>query len=45
MTKYRIFSKSILADNITEDEVYIILEQLRDANPELICENKVISWA
>ena len=38
MTKYRIFSKSILADNITEDEVYVILEQLRDANPEIIYE-------
>tara|TARA_B100000780_G_C20732588_1_gene291072 strand:- start:210 stop:383 length:174 start_codon:yes stop_codon:yes gene_type:complete len=38
MTKYRILSKSILADNLDEDEVYVILEQLRYANPELIYE-------
>tara|TARA_R110000744_G_scaffold16678_7_gene45743 strand:- start:474 stop:647 length:174 start_codon:yes stop_codon:yes gene_type:complete len=38
MTKYRIFSKSIAADNIAEDHVYVILEQLRDANPEIIYE-------
>ena len=33
MTKYRVINKSILADNLDQDEAYIVIENLRAGNP------------
>jgi hypothetical protein len=33
MTKYRVINKSILADNLDQDEAYIVVEHLRIDNP------------
>ena len=35
MIKYRIFTKSVIADLLDEDEMYSTLAQLRDANPDI----------
>ena len=40
MIKYRIFTKSVIADLLDEDEMYSTLEQLRDANPDISYETE-----
>tara|TARA_R110000823_G_scaffold254263_2_gene376610 strand:+ start:547 stop:720 length:174 start_codon:yes stop_codon:yes gene_type:complete len=40
MIKYRIFTKSLIADNLDEDEMYSTLEQLQDVNPNILYETE-----
>ena len=40
MIKYRIFTKSLISDNLDEDEMYSTLEQLQDANPNILYETE-----
>ena len=40
MIKYRIFTKSVIADLLDEDEMYSTLAQLRDANPDILYETE-----
>lgn len=40
MIKYRIFTKSLIADNLDEDEMYSTLEQLQDANQNILYETE-----